>query len=79
MAELSGTLELVKDAGGDTPLQGRIEIEWIDGQSGWGLEPRMTWSMLADPPLDPKRAVLLFSSLLNAAVHRAEEEREEEA
>ena len=76
--ELSGTLELVNDAGGDAPVRGRVEIEWLDGRSGWALEPRMTWSMAADPPLDPKRAVLLFASLLDAAEREAERVREEE-
>jgi hypothetical protein len=57
----------------EVPLAGRLEIEWHDGRSGWGLDPRMTWSMSANPPLDPKRAALLFASLLDAA------EREERA
>ena len=56
------------------PLRGRIEIEWVDGQSGWGLEPLMNWSLTAEPPLDPRRTALLFSSLLDAAKRRAEAE-----
>jgi hypothetical protein len=69
---------VMTDTAGDIPLRGRIEIEWSDGQSGWGAPPRMTWSLAAKPPLDAKRTVLLFSSLLDAAERRAKEERTEE-
>ena len=66
------------NASDDMPLRGRIEIEWTDGQSGWGRAPMMTWSFSETPPLDAKRTVILFSSLLDAAQRRAEEEETEE-
>jgi hypothetical protein len=70
----------VTDAGQeDAPLRGKVEIEWTDGRSGWRESPSMTWSLSADPPVDPYRLSLLFGSLLDSAERDARTEAWEKA
>ena len=78
-AELSGTVELVTDAGCQRRLQGRVESTWIDGQSGLGARSADELAGVLGSSAGSGAGCALFTSLLDAAVHRAEEESGEEA